>query len=197
MRKLLNSCTELHEAAKTSVRPVFKVLGFEAALLAPDSLADQHVVRLLRYLGTAAQLKAGLHFDRSWATLAAWESHPGLIGTPGNNAQRRSLDIQELEITAATALEKPITHRSGSAKLFLGAGYNRAPDAFYNLNGELPLLLHGVLNEQPDQERDAVVIFMHPPANLPGYIVPGEGETGLEAVHAHILRHSPVHADIA
>lgn len=197
MRKFLGSSIELHEAAKSCVRPVFKALGFEEALLAADKLDDQHVVRLLRYLGTSAALKAGLHFDRSWATLAAWESHPGLVGAPGNNAQRKSLDITGLEEMATNALATPIAHRTGSAKLFLGAGYNRAPDDLYKQSGQLPLLLHGVRNEQPREERDAVVVFIHPPAGFPDYVVPGIGETGIEDIRDHILRRKPVHEEVA
>lgn len=197
MRTFLGSCIELHEAAKTSVRPVFRALGFEEALLAPNALDDQHMVRLLRYLGTSAALKADLHFDRSWATLAAWESDPGLVGVPGDNARRHSLGINELEEMAVQALATPIVHRSGSAKLFLGAGYNRAPDTTYNLNGRLPLLLHGVKNEQPDKERNAVVVFIHPPADFPGYSVPGKGETGIDDIRNHVLRRKPPYEDVA
>lgn len=197
MRQFLDSCLELHEAAKTSVRPVFRSLGLERVLLAEDSLRDEHVVRLLRYLGSSASHKAGLHFDRSVATLAAWESHPGLVGGPGQNAQRRGLDITELETAAAIANQTPIRHHSGSAKVFLGAGYNRLPDQDYSHNGELPLLLHGVLNERPNEERYAVVVFMHPPARYPGYQVPSGHETGLEGVRDHILRRSPPHEAVA
>lgn len=197
MRQFLNSCVELHEAAKTAVRPAYCALGLENVMFADNPLNDQHVVRLLRYLGTAGALKAGLHFDRSVGTLAAWESHPGLVGTQANNAQRSSLDIVTLDAAAERAFASPIRHRSGHAKLFLGAGYNRLPDSEYDKNGELPLLLHGVLNEQPDEERDAVVVFMHPLAHYPGYIVPGPDETGIDEVRSFILRRGAVQEDVA
>lgn len=197
MRMFLDSCVELHEAAKTAVRPVYRALGVEEVMLARDPMKDEHVIRLLRYLGTTANLKADLHFDRSAFTLAAWESHPGLVGAPANNAQRQSLSIDELEERALAALASPIEHTSGRAKVFLGAGYNRLSDDIYERNGRQPLLLHGVRNERPEEERDAVVIFMHPPANYPGYIVPGPEETGIDTVRAHILRRSPAHEEVA
>jgi hypothetical protein len=195
MHRFLSSCIELHEATKTSARPVLRALGLESSIFAESGQDDQHVVRLIRYLGTSASLKADLHFDRSAITVAAWESHSGLIGTPAQNAQRRSVDINELEAAAEEAHRTPIHHRSGSAKLFLGAGYNRLPDPLYEVNGELPLLLHGVRNEQPDEERDAVVVFMHPPANYPGYAVPTNNETGIDKVREFILRRKPAYAD--
>jgi hypothetical protein len=197
MHSFISSCVELHEAAKTGARPVFRALGIEQAMLAKDRLQDEHVVRLFRYLGTSAALKADLHFDRSAATVAAWESHPGLCGVPAQNAQRRSLDIQELDARAEAAVQTPINHRSGMAKVFLGAGYNRFPDDLYGQNGQLPLLLHGVVNERPAEERDAVVVFMHPPANYPGYSIPTPSETGLEDIREHILRRNPPHVEVA
>jgi hypothetical protein len=197
MRTFLGSCVELHEAAKAAVRPVYRALGVEHVMLARDPMEDEHVIRLLRYLGTAANLKADLHFDRSAFTLAAWESHPGLVGAPANNAQRQSLGIEELEERATAALASPIQHNSGRAKVFLGAGYNRLPNQIFDINGRQPLLLHGVRNERPEEERDAVVVFMHPPAHYPGYIVPGEEETGIDTVRAHILRRSPAHEEVA
>ncbi len=197
MKKFLSSCVELHEATKTSAKPVFKALGLEQMMLAKNPIEDQHVIRLIRYLGTTASHQADLHFDRSAFTLAAWESHPGLVGTPAQNAQRRSVDIHELEAAADAANGTPIAHYSGRAKLFLGAGYNRFLSEIYDKNGELPLLLHGVLNERPDEERDAVVVFMHPPAGYPGYQVPTKDETGIDGVRDYILRRNPPHQDSA
>ncbi len=195
MHQFLSSCVELHQATKASVLPVFKALGLDKSVLAEKPAEDKHVIRLIRYLGTTASHKADLHFDRSAFTLAAWESHPGLVGTPAQNAQRRSVDIHELETAADLANHTPIAHYSGRAKFFLGAGYNRFPDELYDKSGELPLLLHGVLNERPNEERDAVVVFMHPPAGYPGYQVPTKDETGIEEVREYILRRNPPYAD--
>lgn len=192
MRQFLESCVEIHEAAKKSTAPVFEALGIKEIMFANDRLNDQHVVRLLRYLGTTATHKSNLHFDLSAFTLAVWESSPGLVGTPGNNAQRQSLSVDELDIMAEKANVNPIKHRSGRAKLFAGAGYNRFPDEIYERNGRLPLLLHGVLNEEADKERDAVVVFMHPPAGLiKDYIIPTQDESGIETVRQYMLRRRP------
>lgn len=193
MRQFLGSCIELHSAAKDSARPVLGAVGLED-LFAAAAPVDQHVVRLIRYLGTVADLQAGLHFDRCVATVAAWESHPGLVGISGQNGQRESQPVTVAELDAAEqqALKTPIAHRSGEAKVFLGAGYNRMPQRIHEANGKLPLLLHGVVNERPQEERYAVVVFMHPPAGYPGYLVPDKYETGIEGVRAYLLNQEEV-----
>lgn len=194
MQVFLSSCIELQEASKTSARPVLDALGLRDVVYARDHFEDEHVVRVLRYLGGSATL-ANLHFDRSVVTVAPWESHEGLVGAPIKKVRRRSFDINELDAAAERAVATPINHRSGTAKVFLGAGYDHLNDEVYEQNGALPLLLHGVLNKRPQEERYAVVVFMSPPAGFPGYRVPRRHETGIEDIRAHILRRRPPHAE--
>lgn len=187
MREFLDSCVEIHEETKRVVRPVFRALGIEDLMLAQDPEKDIHMVRVLRYLGSTATHKADLHFDRAAATLAAWESSPGLVGAPGNNSiGNSSLSASELESVAAQANATPLDHQSGQAKFFLSSGYNRLPDSVHRRNGYLPLLAHGVINEQPEEERDAVVVFMNPHLGVKDYVVPEPWETGLDDVYAHL-----------
>jgi len=181
VRQFLDSCVELHEATKTSVRPVFEALGISEIMLAEHPEDDIHMVRVLRYLGTVATHRANLHFDRSAATFAAWESSPGLIGTPGNNAfGQASLTTEDLQALTERADASPIEHVSGKGKLFLGAGYNRLPSTVHEHNGPLPLLAHGVVNEASDEERDAVVVFMNPHLGFSPYAVPSLEETNMD-----------------
>lgn len=196
MRQFLNSCVELHETAKTASIPVLGALGLKEAILSPGPLNDQHVVRLLRYLGKAPLL-ADLHFDRSVVTLAAWESHPGLVGSPSDNGHGKSIDITTLDADAERALSTAINHYPGHAKFFLGAGQRRLPADIAGPSDGLPLLLHGVTNENPNEERYAAVVFMHPLAHYPGYVVPGPDETGIDGVRNFILRHGAVQEDVA
>ncbi len=77
---------------------------------------------------------------------------------------------------------------------FLGAGYNRLLDARPDLARDRALLLHGVQNLAPQEERDATVIFMNPRLGVP-YTAPSEVETGFEEIRNRILRHKPPHAD--
>ncbi|HET9173792.1 MAG TPA: hypothetical protein VFN56_00755 [Candidatus Saccharimonadales bacterium] len=198
MRRFIELCLVLHEEAKRSAEPVFRALGIADALLAKDSTEDIHMVRVLRYLGTQATYKAGLHFDRSVATVAAWENKPGLVGAAGHNGHLRTLDIHEADHMAATATTTPIAHRSGQAKVFLGAGYQHLPTEHRDANAFMPLLLHGVINDTPGEERNAVVVFMNPHRFFKGYSVPNSAhETGFDEVRNYILRRRPPHEDVA
>jgi hypothetical protein len=186
MQALLESCVELHEAVKTSVRPVYRELGIEDIMLAEDATNDIHMVRVLRYLGTNATHKADLHFDRAVATMAVWESSPGLVGTPGNNTLARPMTQAELDAMTAKADASPINHVSGEAKFFLGAGYNRLPRDIHDNNGTLPLLAHGVVNQESSEERDAVVVFMNPHLGIEDYVVPSKAETSMTHLRASL-----------
>ena len=189
MKNLLESCAEIHEAAKAGARPVFRELGIEDLLLAKNPMNDIHMVRVLRYLGTNASHQADLHFDRSTATMAVWESSPGLVGTPGNNALAGPMTQEEVDALAAQADVSPINHVSGEGKFFLGAGYNRLPgDAQerQERNGSVPLLAHGVINKQSDAERDAVVVFMNPHRHVEDYVVPSKAETSMSHLRASL-----------
>lgn len=191
MARFLEGCTEIHEAAKSSVRPVFSALGIENIMLAKDRMKDVHLVRPLRYIGTTALHQAGLHFDRSKFTLAPWESKPELVGAPGNNGFLEPISIDELDELAATANNSVIDHQSGSAKLFAGAGYNRLDKGLRDASGNLPLLLHGVINRVPEEERDAVVVFMNHHVDVLGSVARPD-ETGFNEVRARVVRQAGI-----
>lgn len=179
MKNLLEGCVEVHRAVKESVRPVYRELGIENLMLAENPMDDIHMLRVLRYLGTNASHKADLHFDRSVATMAVWESSPGLVGTPGNNSLGRPMTRAELDAMTAQADASPISHVSGEGKFFLGAGYNRLPQEVHDRNGNLPLLAHGVINQDSSEERDALVVFMNPHLGVKDYVVPSKSETSM------------------
>lgn len=181
MKALLKGCDEIHHAVKASVRPVYRELGIEDIMLAEDPKDDIHMLRILRYLGTNATHKADLHFDRSVATMAVWESSPGLVGTPGNNALGRPIMTKaELEAMTTRANGSLIKHTSGEGKFFLGAGYNRLSPSLHERNGNIPLLAHGVINQDSSEERDALVIFMNPHLGITDYVVPSKAETSMD-----------------
>jgi hypothetical protein len=192
MQRVLENCMEVHRVAIASVRPIFRELGVQDSMLAPEfPMDDIHVVRLLRYLGTAAvshkEHKAELHFDRSAFTLAVAEDQPGLIGAPGNNAYLSPLSHEQFQAMEAQTNSSPIAHTKSQAKFFLGAGYNHLPNTTREPNGYLPLFAHGVKNDNPSQERFAVVVFMHPHREFHDYSTPGVEETGFNELEQHIL----------
>ncbi len=189
MRKFLTTCIELHHINRAEVGPVFDALGIKSIMLADNPEDDIHIQRFLRYLTSTISHKAGLHIDRSAFTTARKETTPGLIGAPGNNAQRTPLTLAEVDDMEARANASPIQHIPKHIKLFAAAGYNRFSDEVYDLNGELPLLMHGVLNLVPNEERFAHVAFMHPhlqAARLMGYLVPTSNETGIEGIRSFL-----------
>lgn len=197
MRAFMDTCVELQQEARKSVRPVFKALGLEGTMFAQDPLDEEDVVRTLGYPATSEPTLAELHLDRSAFTLAPRETHPGLAGAPGNNGLRQSLSLEELDTMAERAHVSPIKHTNRQAKLFAGAGYNRLPESVHANTDPLPLLLHKVDNKLLNTWRGAVVIFMHPPAYTPGYIVPSSSETGFADIRARIARLQGLQDDVA
>jgi hypothetical protein len=193
--RLLHLCGAVHEAAKETVRPVYQELGIQQMMLAENPAEDIHIVRLLRYLRTAEEKpKASLHFDRSVATLAISESEEGLVGGPGDNSFHTPLTIEEAELMALTALQSPVEHVANEAKFFLGAGYNHLRKLNPQTIKRLPLFLHGVINHEPEVERNAAVVFMNPRLGT-AYTPPNDTETGIEEIRAEILRHRPPYED--
>ncbi len=197
MHDFLSSCVELQQATIKALRPVYDALDLEEIMLAPDSLDNQIVTRLLRYLGAATVYKADLHIDRSAFTAANWESSSGLVGAPSNNGIKTPIEVADFDASLEKTINSPIAHRSGELKLFLGAGYNRLPDNIFERNGQLPQLMHGVLNDNPEAERDAVVTFMHPPAGLSGYRIPKSHETGSAKIRARLLGKNEFSEEVA
>lgn len=186
MEQFIESCTEIHEQTKQAVRPVYRELGIEDIMLAKNPLDDIHMVRVLRYLGTEATHKADLHFDRSVATFAVWESSTGLVGAPGNNDYLHPTTVASVMKTVEQANNSPVNHVPGHGKFFLGAGYNHLPAEVREPQGELPLFAHGVVNSDPDQERSAVVVFMNPRLGYEPYTVASKHETDLNDLQTHL-----------
>jgi hypothetical protein len=200
VRTLVRQCVELQQAVQTAVRPVTRALGVEDIMFAPKGMEDRnvHILRVIRYLGSAANEGvfiapdplAELHFDRSKFTAAVWESASGLVGTPGNNAfGNPNLSVEEFDAMAERALAHPISHISRQAKFFAGAGYNRLPHPLLPASGNVPLLLHGVTDDNPGAERDAVVMFMnqHAAGGMNDWVVAPKSETGFGNVRDAIL----------
>jgi hypothetical protein len=198
-RQLFAQCTELHYEVKRAMRPALQALGLETTLMAPENQPNQdvHLVRVVRYLGTKAMEPkpmhvahddlAELHFDRSKMTAAVWESSSGLVGTPANNLVGKSdLLLDEVDTYAERALNNPLSHRSGLLKLFAGAGYNHLPDNAKEASGNLPLLLHGVVDDHPGEERDAIVIFINQRIGI-DLSVPRGPEKGFAHVRQAVL----------
>lgn len=202
MRKVLELTTEVHQVLRRSLVPVFGALGLNTTMISPLPEDNVHVLRILRYIGNDNPNEglAELHFDRSKFTAALWESDPGLVGsTADNQVSNPGLTVEQFDAMAQQALSSPIKHRSGSLKLFTGAGYQHLPEVARQSSGNLPMLLHGVVNSQPGQERDAVVVFMNEPANVRGIPPTQAEETGYSdvrhALYQRQLRHGGVLAD--
>lgn len=192
LKLLLDQCVEIHEAAKKGMQPALKALGLDKIILAPkgSAMEDIHVLRLLKYPpmtpGELALLppdaRAELHFDRSIVTGAFCESEPGLVGGPANNhIGLPELTMDEFESMRLQALDSPIQHRRKHIKVFAGAGYNHTPEEIRKINGDLPLLLHGVKNGR--QERKAGVLFCNAHGGIKGVQVPKAYETGYGEVY--------------
>jgi hypothetical protein len=203
-RGLLEHCNDLYEETKKAVAPALGALGLSPYILAPGSAVDQnvHLMRLLHYpprsldelLSCPEDARAKLHFDRSKLTAAVWESAPGLMGIPANNAYgQKNLLVDELESMAAQAVINPIDHHSGQVKLFAGAAYNRMPEDLQIVSGKIQPLLHGVLNGQPDENRYAVVVFMNEhlgissTSTIAGGGVPTKAETDYDELYKTVL----------
>jgi hypothetical protein len=212
VRELIKHCVDLQEAVRPAVQPALEALGVAEHLLAPKGLEidNIHVLRILHYLAkplveTRVEARrdklSELHFDRSKFTAAVWESGPGLVGAPGNNGYgKRDLLVEELEVYAKRALNSPIKHTSRSLKLFAGAGYNRLPAPSRQVSGNLPLLLHGVTNDFPNEERDAVVLFMNEHVGKHDASVPAVDECRFGNIRASVaerqLRHGGIVAEV-
>lgn len=198
IRSLLDQCVELHETVKSSLRPVYAALGVSDYILSPRGYEhmDVHHVRLIRYLATTATESphfkahdslAQLHLDRSKFTAAVWESSTGLVGAPANNVYGTpDLTLEKFDEAAERALATPIQHRSGQIKLFAGAGYNRLPGEIRKASGDLTPLLHGVTDDKPGEERDAVVVFMNETNLHTDCSVPPQEETDFELIRQQI-----------
>lgn len=193
MAKLVANCTELHSIVKNDLKPVLDALQLSDTLVSYNRLDNVHLLRLVRYLGNAegapfiaSDHLASLHFDRSKLTAALIEDRPGLVGAPGNNLfGQPELSLEELDGIADRALSTPVQHHEGRLKLFAGAGYNHLPSAQRHASGDLQPLLHGVVDDQPGQERKAAVFFINECLGA-GLTTAAPNECDFDAVRQHI-----------
>jgi hypothetical protein len=213
VRTLISYCAELHAEVKKSIRAPLQALGLAEVLMAPPDrpLEDIHIIRLLRYLlppakegiimpKTSGKELAEFHLDRSRMSLPFSEGKPGLAGAPGSNGfADPNLTVEQFEAMAAKAMNTPIRHVTGQAKLFAGAGYYHLPQELQDASGNLPPLLHGVLDGAEaealhgptekalaggqDKFRDAAVAFINEHMRVLGWSVPSPAETGYTEIH--------------
>lgn len=198
LKELLAQSNEIYHAALESVRPIYVALGLDDIMIAPKGSGHEnvHLLRVLRYLGKDQPTGvfigdgelASLHFDRGKFTAAIWESRSGLVGTTGDNpTSNPNLTIEELDAQAERTLLSPIRHHSGYLKFFVGSGYYHLPAEKIESSGRLPMLFHGVTNDSPGEERDAVVLFMneHTGAKGVGY-AKDKHERAFKQMRAHL-----------
>lgn len=182
LKGFLDQTEELYWSAQRAKHIALRELDAEnnglLRALQPERSRINDVLRLIAYYPNEGSLAKG-HFDRSTATLAIGESHPGLRMAPGQNGLRVNPDANYM-----TKLENRMTavdHHSEQAKFFLGAGWNRLPNRLTAENKNLPLAFHDVINngQRVGEQvmRWAAVMFINPHADFVGYKVPSQAET--------------------
>jgi len=199
VRALLGQCQDVYQAMSDSLRPVTAAYGLEDVIFAPKgSEADNiHILRLLGYPGKPGAVEAGqamskaeLHLDRSkFSAVGAWESRSGLVGIPAQNGYLHpEITANDFNALAKEALKSPIACTPGQAIIFLGAGFNHLPyDMRANLDPDVPLLLHGFHDHQPELPRDTAVLFANEQRGVPGIGSPEAYETGFSDIIKFLL----------
>lgn len=175
MNTFLENCDEFYHAGRKSAEVGIKALGIEPILLPQNPDHDVHLLRLIDYIAGDDKNLGKAHFDRGVTTLAISESSPGLRGMPADNNyldRPEPLRPTDQELTA-------VDHHEHVAKFFTGAGLRRLPKIVRNLNDldEVPLFAHDIINENPGENRQAVVMFFNPHLNFKDYTVPTKDET--------------------
>jgi len=181
MRDFLNASEEIYWAAQRTKRKIIPRLSNPNSDLTEVLQSERNtlndVLRFIAYYPSTDKLAKG-HFDRSAATLAIGESHEGLRIAPGQNGLFLNVDEQYMQLLESQL--KPVEHREGEAKFFLGAGWNRLDDT-YKAAPNLPLAWHDVVpsEKQVNEQvmRWAIVMFINPYAEMLEYAVPTPTET--------------------
>lgn len=179
MSEFLENCREVYEIGRMAALGASKGLDLKEVLF-PTGLENKevHHLRLIDYYATTSKELGEAHFDRSVATLALSESHPGLVGAPADNGYLRPPTPAEIE---AVNDMQPIDHVEGVGKFFLSAGARRLPQFIRRSIGmdDVPILAHGIKNERPGTNRHAAVMFFNPATTFAPYTVPSVEETKL------------------
>ncbi len=183
MREFLDDTEALFWAGQQAKHDMLMVMDAWGAklsdVLQPETETMNDVLRLIAYYDNEDVLAKG-HFDRSVTALAIGESHPGLRMTPGQNGIK--VDADQRYMDRLESRLEPVEHKSGEAKFFLGAGWNRLPEDVKGKHWEdLPLAYHDVVNtgQKVDERvmRWAVVMFNNPHLGFKNYTVPTQPET--------------------
>lgn len=182
MKEFLDAAEEIFWAGERSKKRALEELDWLrtglVGLMTPEGGTLNDVLRFIAYYPNDGRLAKG-HFDRGVCTLAIGESHEGLQITKGQNGF--ALDCSQAYMDKLEQDLEPVTHASGEAKFFLGAGWNRLPDEYRQGNHDLPLGWHDVV-ESDKQVNDhvmrwAIVQFCNPMLEFQDYTVPKEPET--------------------
>jgi hypothetical protein len=179
MRDFLDNCAQFYIEGRRAGLLGARALGVDRPLFPANLNKDIHLLRLIDYIATDSDQLGAAHFDRSVTTLAISESAPGLRGAPGDNGFLEPLD-EEVADRLRQGLD-PIDHQEGIAKFFAAAGLRRLPVSTRQSQGldEVPLLAHDIVNENPGENRQAVVMFFNPHLGFEPYTVPSKEETGV------------------
>jgi isopenicillin N synthase-like dioxygenase len=180
MATFLDNCSQFYMEGRRAAQIGARALGIDRHLFPQDQRKDLHLLRLIDYTATESEHLGEAHFDRAVVTLAISESAPGLRGLPSDNGYLVPLD-EATKQRLTTGLQ-PINHREGQAKFFASAGLRRLPEAIRQKQGldEVPLLAHDIVNEQPGEDRQAVVMFFNPYLGFEPYTVPSKEETSIQ-----------------
>lgn len=180
MHTLLGNCSQFYSEGRKVARVGAAALGIDWQLFPSNFKKDLHLLRLIDYTATDSEHLGEAHFDRAVVTLAISESAPGLRGVPADNGFLKPLD----EATRQRLQQglDPIDHQEGLAKFFASAGLRRLPVATRQSRDldDIPLLAHDIVNENPGQDRQAVVMFFNPYLDFEPYTVPTKEETGVK-----------------
>jgi hypothetical protein len=179
MEIFLDNCAQFYMEGRRVAQIGARALGIEDPLFPSNHKKDIHLLRLIDYTATNSEHLGEAHFDRGVVTLAISESAPGLRGKPGDNGFLKPLD-EAVRQRLQRGLD-PINHQEGVAKFFASAGLRRLPPA--TREGQdldaIPLLAHDIVNENPGEDRQAVVMFFNPYLGFEPYTVPEKEETSV------------------
>ncbi len=185
MKDFLDIAEDIFWESHRSKRAALEVIdSYQAGLVGiclPETGEIRDTVRFIAYYPSDDGILAKGHFDRSMATIALAESHPGLRIAPGQNGLH--IDADEVYLKNLEANLQNVEYAEGQGKFFLGAGWNRLPEYYRFGNHDLPLGWHDVV--KTDQQindqlmRWAIIHFINPHAEFvtANTLVPTPAET--------------------
>jgi hypothetical protein len=177
MRQFLEDCEDFYHAGRAAARLGTRALGIDHILMPEDPKKDVHLLRVIDYIASDNEHLGEAHFDRGVTTLAITESSPGLRGVASDNGYLRELLPEDRERLASGMA--PVDHHEHVAKFFGAAGLRRLPEKVRRQNDldNTPLFAHDIVNENPGENRQAVVMFFNPRLGFEPYKVPSPKET--------------------